>query len=183
MKVLASKIRLQYSEEGKAEIVLTTDNSFTLKQQVFEMKEIAAKGKELSVEIKQHRNHRSLDANAYMWLLLSKMANVLHTTKDELYLLMLERYGVFTHIVVKPNLVDKVKEQWRTVLELGEVEVNGKKGIQLQCYFGSSTYNTKEMSVLIDGVVGEAKEIGIETMTPKELALLKDEWGKANKAS
>jgi hypothetical protein len=85
---------------------------------------------------------------------------------------------VNTHIVVKPHMVDKVKQEWRTVRELGEVTVNGKTGMQLQCFFGSSTYNTKEMSVLIDGVVSECKELGIETMTPDELAGLKNEWGR-----
>lgn len=131
----------------------------------------------LSIEIKKYRERRSKDANAYSWVLLQKLAEKLNTTKDELYLIMLERYGVFTHIVVKPNLVDRVKNEWRTVRELGEIEVNGKKGIQLQCYFGSSTYNTKEMSVYIDGIVSECEELGIETLTPKELSLLKSEWG------
>jgi hypothetical protein len=134
--------------------------------------------KGLEVEIKPYRNKRSLDANAYMWVLLSKMAAILHTTKDELYLQMLDRYGVFTHVVVKPNVVDRVKAEWRTVRELGEVKINGQTGIQLQCYFGSSTYDTREMARLIDGVVSECKELDIETMTPAELELLKNDWGK-----
>ena len=104
------------------------------------------------------------------------MAEVLHQDKWNIYLEMLGRYGVFTHIIVKPNVVDKVKEEWRTVKELGEVCVNGTIGIQLQCYFGSSTYNTKEMSVLIDGVVSEAKEMGIETLSPAELERMKAAW-------
>lgn len=176
MKVKSHKIRLQYNESKEPEIILTTSGN--IQPDVEELKSIIAKGKELSVEIKQYSQKRSLDANAYMWLLLYKMADVLKTTKDELYLQVLERYGVFTHIVVKPNVVDKVKEEWRTVRELGEVLINGKTGVQLQCYFGSSTYNTKEMATLIDGVVNECKELNIETMTPDELKLLKCEWGK-----
>lgn len=175
MKIKANNIRLQYNELGKAEIVLTTDN---VRIDISDLKAVIDKGKELSVEIKQYRQKRSLDANAYFWVLLSKMADALGTTKDELYLIMLERYGVFTHVVVKPNVVERVKQEWRTVRELGEVTINGKTGIQLQCYFGSSTYDTKEMSVLIDGVVSECKEMGIETMTPEELTLLKQEWGR-----
>ena len=114
-----------------------------------------------------------------MWVLLSKMADVLKTTKDDLYLIMLERYGIFTHIIVKASVVEKIKQEWRTVRELGEVTVNGKTGIQLQCFFGSSAYDTKEMSVLIDGVVQECKELEIETMTPEELSILKSKWNKA----
>jgi hypothetical protein len=131
----------------------------------------------LSIRAVKHRERRSLDANAYMWVLLQKIAQVLHQDKWNIYLEMLGRYGVFTHIIVKPNVADKVKEEWRTVKELGEVNVNGTTGIQLQCYFGSSTYNTKEMSVLIDGVVSEARELGIETLPVEELQRLKEMWG------
>lgn len=130
----------------------------------------------LSIKAVKHRERRSLDANAYMWVLLQKIAEVMHQDKWNVYVEMLGRYGVFTHIIVKPNVVEKVKEEWRTVKELGEVSVNGTTGIQLQCYFGSSTYNTKEMSVLIDGVVSEAKEMGIETLPPAELERMKAAW-------
>ena len=132
---------------------------------------------DLDIELKKHREKRSLNANAYCWVLLQKLAEKLNTSKDDLYLIMLERYGQFTHLVVKPNVVDKVKEEWRTCRVLGEITVNGKKGVQLQCYFGSSTYNSKEMSTFIDGIISECKEQGIETMTPNELERLKIEWG------
>lgn len=131
----------------------------------------------LSIKAVKYRNRRSLDANAYMWVLLQKMADKLHRDKWGIYLEMLGRYGVFTHIIVKPHIVEKVKNEWRTVKELGEVCVNGTTGIQLQCYFGSSTYDTKEMSVLIDGVVSEARELGIETLPPEELERMKAQWG------
>lgn len=175
MNITANNIRLIYTEQGKAEIILSTDQS---RIDISPLKEVVAKGKALAVEVKQYRQKRSLDANAYLWVLLQKIAEAVNSSKDEVYLQMLERYGVFTHIVVKPHMVDKVRQEWRTVRELGEVTVNGKTGMQLQCFFGSSTYNTKEMSVLIDGVVSECKELGIETMTPDELAGLKNEWGR-----
>lgn len=175
----ATAIRLTFTEDNKPEISLALDLPRKQAQEaVRKAKEVLTKGKVLEVEIRQHRRRRSLDANAYLWVLLSKMADVLHTTKDELYLEMLNRYGVFTHIVVKPEIVERVKQEWRTVRVLGEVTVNGKTGVQLQCYFGSSTYNSKEMSVLIDGVISECKDLGIETMPPDELALLKSKWGK-----
>jgi hypothetical protein len=177
MKTTCNALRLQFDESGKPELVLSlTCNKHEIVPEVQELRDILAKGKLLAVEIKQHRHKRSLDANAYMWVLLSELAAALHTTKDELYLVMLERYGVFTHVVVKPNVVDRVKQEWRTVRELGEVTIKGQTGIQLQCFFGSSTYDTAEMARLIDGVVSECKELDIETMTPAELALLKQEW-------
>lgn len=136
------------------------------------------KEEKLSIEIKKYREKRSLDANAYCWVLLQKMAEILKKDKDEVYVDMICKYGVFTHYIVKPSAVERTKEVWRAVRELGEVTVNGKTGIQLQCYFGSSTYDTKEMSVLIDGIVGECKEMGIQTLTPAEIEDMKRKWFK-----
>lgn len=149
------------------------------KDSQFAVKEFVSKIKDrvYTAILKEFRERRSLDANAYMWVLLEKMAQVLRTDKDSLYLEVLSRYGVFTHIVVKPQVVGRVKEEWRTVRELGEVTINGQTGIQLQCYFGSSTYDTKEMARLIDGIVSECKELEIETMTPDQLSVIKEEWG------
>lgn len=141
-----------------------------------------ASQKKLDIEITVHREKRSLNANAALWLLLGKMAGVLNTNKDDLYLLMLERYGVYTHVIVKPAVVAKVKEQWRTVRELGEVTVNGQTGIQLQCYFGSHTYNSLEFSRLLDGVINEAKDIGIDFISREERDLMIEEWGKQDEA-
>lgn len=131
-----------------------------------------------SATIKKYRPSRSNNANAYAWVLMTRIAESIHTTKEAVYLQMLSRYGVYTHLIVKPSVVDRVKTEWRTVEEIGEVTVNGVTGIQLRCYFGSSTYDTKEMSVLIDGIVSECKEMGIETLTPIELDRLKEEWGR-----
>lgn len=131
----------------------------------------------LKIKAEKFRDKRSLDANAYMWVMLQKMADVLKTSKDELYLEMLGRYGVFTHIIAKQKAVERVKKEFRTVRELGEVTVNGTTGIQLQIYYGSSTYDTKEMSVLIDGVVNECKDLGIETLPPDEIRQIKERWG------
>lgn len=129
-------------------------------------------------KLTEYRKKRSLNANAYAWVLMEQIAQAIRSTKDEVYLSMLERYGVFTHIVVKPNVVESIKREWRTVRELGEVMVNGKEGVQLQCFFGSSSYNTKEMARLIDGIVSECKDLGIETMPPEKLSILKESWGR-----
>lgn len=131
----------------------------------------------LSVTTKLFRNKRSRDANSYSWVLMQKIAEDQHTDKWSVYLEMLGRYGVFTHIIVRPGVVDRVMSEWRMVKNLGEVAVSGQTGIQLQCYFGSSTYDTKEMSVFIEGIVSECHELGIETATPEELDRMKKEWG------
>jgi len=178
MQIKVNDVRLQYNENQQPEIILTTSGD--IRKEIAELKNILVEGKELTAEIKQYRKKRSLNANAYLWVLLSEMAAALHTTKDELYIQMLDRYGVFTFVVVKPSVVDRVKQEWRTVRELGEITVNGKTGIQLQCFFGSSTYSSKEMATLIDGVVSECEEMGIETMQKEELESIKKEWGNKN---
>jgi predicted house-cleaning noncanonical NTP pyrophosphatase (MazG superfamily) len=178
LKTLADNIRLQYDADQTPEIVLTVHGRYETMQAVADLKEILKNGKKLIVEVKQHREKRSLDANGYLWVLLQQIAEAVKSSKDEIYLQMLERYGVFTHIVVQKKVVERIKKEWRTVRDLGEITVNGKTGIQLQCYFGSSTYDTKEFSVLLDGVISEAKELGIEVIPPSDLEDMKNEWGK-----
>lgn len=135
------------------------------------------KDKLLRIAVKQYREKRSLDSNAYAWVLMQKIAEAIQSDKWSVYLMMLERYSrAFTHIIVKPDIVDRVKVEWRTVRELGEITVNGMTGIQLQCYFGSSTFDTKEMSVFIDGLVYECRQLGIETLPPEEIERMKQEW-------
>ena len=63
-------------------------------------------------------------------------------------------------------------------MKLGEVTVDGQTGVQIQAYYGSSTYNTAEMARFIDGIVSEARWLGIETMTPAEIERMKTAWGK-----
>ena len=159
-------------ETGKFNVTLTINEGFSIVN--FLQKMVREK---LNIKAVKYREKRSLDANAYMWVLLQKMADVLHQDKDTLYLEMLGKYGVFTHIIVKPHVVEKVKSEWRAVKELGEVCVNGTTGIQLQCYFGSSTYDSKEMSVLIDGIVNECKDLEIETLPDEEVERMKSLWG------
>lgn len=141
------------------------------------LKRALESGKIIEVDIDIKREKRSNNANAYLWALLGKMADVLNTNKDDLYIAMLERYGVFTHMIVKPRVVSRVKQEWRAVRELGPVTINGQQGIQLQCYFGSHIYNSKEFSVLLNGVIEEAKDLGIETKSEEEINSLIREWG------
>lgn len=133
--------------------------------------------KKLRIRAVQYREKRSLDANAYLWVLLQKLAENLKSDKWGLYLQMLKRYGQFTYIVVKPNAVEAVKKQWRECEEIGEIDVNGTTAVQMLCYYGSSTYDTKQMATLIDGVVSECEELGIETLPPAELQKIKEQWG------
>ena len=92
---------------------------------------------EVDITAKKHRKKRSLDANALLWLCLGRMAIELRADKWRVYLQMLKRYGKYTYICVKPNVVDAMKLQWRECEVIGEVDINGQKAVQMLCYFGS----------------------------------------------
>jgi hypothetical protein len=134
-------------------------------------------------EIRQQRPKRSLNANAYCWALIDKIAKVTNQPSDVVYESMLQRYSeAYTYLVVKPTAVEKVRATLKAghiyAYDVGTVKVGDKEGVQLQLYYGSSTFDSAQMARLIDGIVSEAKDLGIETATPAELARYKEEWGK-----
>ena len=131
----------------------------------------------LSIEAKKWRKKRSLDANALLWLCLGRIADALNADKWDVYLRMLKRYGKYTYICVKPGVVEAVKQQWRECEVIGEVNINGQDAVQMLCYFGSSTYDTKEFSTLLDGVISEMKEMGgVEVPTSEEMRRAIEIW-------
>jgi hypothetical protein len=136
----------------------------------------------LSIRAVKYREKRSLDANALLWLCIDRIAKSMNPPCDkwDVYLMMLKRYGKFTYICVKPNVVDAMKAQWRECEVVGEVNINGQEAVQMLCYFGSSTYNTKEFSVLLDGVISEMKEMGLETPTSEDMKRAMELWEKQN---
>lgn len=132
----------------------------------------------LSIKAVQFRKKRSLDSNGLLWHCLGEMAKALRADKWDVYLRMLKRYGKYTYICVKPNVVEAVKAQWRESEVIGEVNINGQAAVQMLCYFGSSTYDTKEFSVLLDGVISEMEEMGLEVPTSQEMQRALDQWEK-----
>ena len=132
----------------------------------------------LSIEIKKYRKKRSLDANGLLWHCIGEIANVLRADKWDIYLQMLKRYGKYTYICVKPAVVEAVKAQWRECEEIGKIDINGTEAVQMLCYFGSSTYDTKEFSVLLDGVISEMREIGLQPPPTEEMKRALETWQK-----
>lgn len=133
----------------------------------------------LSVEIKKYRNKRSLDANAYMWGLISKLEEKLNVSKDIIYKDAIRNIGVYEVIPVKNEAVDRFIEAW-TKNGLGWVCETTKSKLEgytnVLAYYGSSTYDTAEMSRLIDLIVQECKQLNIETMSQSELDSLIKSW-------
>ena len=115
------------------------------------------------------RKKRSLDANAYFWVLVGKIADKLRASKDEIYFEMLKKYGQSITVTVRAGL-DLSRAGFKYYELFKDGISAGKPFEAYRVFVGSSQYDTREMSVLIDGVVQEAKELGIETLTPLELA-------------
>ena len=136
------------------------------------------KDKELSIEIKQFRQKRSLDSNAYCWVLCTKLAEVLNTSKDEVYEEMIQKYSTFDSdedgyitVTMKKHIpVEKLGGHWRFMRDYGDFNTY----IKLK---GSSEMDTKEMSTFIDGIISECKPLGIETLPPDEIERMKSAWG------
>ena len=151
------------------------------------------KGKEvLSLEIKPYRKKRSLDANAYYWVLLTKLAKVMNTSNAEMHNLMLIHYGEPEIIEGKPvyMTVPDTEDAEKKVMQATEYHLmptsqvrQGLDGIMYRTYKllrGSSTYDTSEMARLIDGLITSCKEAGLaasEIATPDEKRLLKERYG------
>lgn len=128
-------------------------------------------GKPITLEIKQLREKRSLDSNAYFWVICTKIAEVMRCDKETVYRQMLQRYGQAETLTARADVnIENFGIKYYELLKEGEA--NGKMFKSYLVYIGSSNYDSKQMNRLIDGAVSEAKELGIETLTPEEIAQL-----------
>lgn len=123
---------------------------------------IGLAGKEVSIQIALPKEKRSLDSNAYFWLLVNKIADKLHTSKEEMYLKLLKDYGQSIVVTVKQGL-DLSQAGFKYYEVLKDGLINGKPFTAYKVFIGSSQYTKEQMSVLIEGTISECKELGIET--------------------
>lgn len=126
----------------------------------------------LTIDAVRYKEKRSLDANAYFWVLADKIAKKLKSDKWTIYLLQLSKHGVFVDMQVKREAVSTLRGKFR----YSEILDEYPEFSTVRCYFGSSSYDSQEMSDLIAGTVEDAKELGIETMTPDEIKALVAAW-------
>lgn len=157
---------------GRITLMLTVNEDAAAKNLYDDLHE----ADKLSIKIDKYREKRSLNANNYAWKLLTEIANVCRSSKDEVYLEMLKRYGQSEIISVLAHI--PIGEYVKYCEEAGESKLNGKLFKHYKVYKGSSEFDTREMSIFLDGVVSDAKELGIQTMTPDEMARLKSLWGE-----
>lgn len=126
-------------------------------------------------EIKVYHKKRSLNSNSYCWALIGKISDVLRTSKEEIYIQMLEDYGQSMLIPLEEG--KKPDGFFKYYKFIAQSQLNGKKADWYKVFKGSSNYDSKEMAILIDGIIYEAQELGIETIPPDEVEKLKRMWG------
>lgn len=160
------------------------------------VKNFIIKNPDVRIDVTKNKAKRSLDANAYMWTLCDKIAKRLSrpqrginppvvVTKEEVYKKQVHDTGIFEIVPIKNEAVEKYISHWSKrglgwIAEvIGQSKIDGYTNVIT--YFGSSVYDTSEMSRLIDGIVQEAIALGIETKTPDEIAEMMSLYAEAEK--
>lgn len=137
-------------------------------------------GSEISFEIKRKTVPRSRNANAMCWAMCDQIAKVLKITKEEVYRKCITEVGIYTPLPIREEAVEDFQRIWSShgvgwiCVVVDDSKIEGYKLVF--AYQGSSTYDVKQMSRLLDCIIQEAKELGIETMTEKERSLLLNAW-------
>lgn len=142
----------------------------------------------LDITAKKHKKKRSLDANAYFHVLVGKIADELRLSKTRCKNVLIARYGQQellddgTPVVMKTNIgVDKMLEQeFLHCFPCGCKEENGAEVVFYKVFRGSHTLDSKEFSILLEGTIQEAKDLGIETLPPEQLQQIISEWKGKN---
>lgn len=164
--------RVAFLLDGRAEITFTTQKSVV---RDFE----GLQDKPLSVTVKEFRKKRSLSQNSYLWVLLDELAKKVDRSKEDIYKDFVKDYGVWEVLPIRNDAVERFITNWRKnglgwfVEDMGESKLNGYT--KVMAYYGSSTYNSKEMTRLIDAVIFECKAQGIQTMPLSDIMLLQND--------
>lgn len=145
--------------------------------------EARLKPEDYELTCKKKSKKRSLDANGYYWVLLQKLARVLRTSDEELHRIMLNDYGAFRMTedgeIVRFTLrkgIDPINVcKYSKILATGQIK--GVDAVQYGVLKGSSEMTSTEFAALLDGLISECKEMGIETLSPEELEQIR---GQAN---
>nr|DAU66728.1 MAG TPA: NinB protein [Caudoviricetes sp.] len=178
---------LKFLENGKIELnFIAEDNMQKVLKGIDKIKIYNLNSpKILELKLSKKYKKRSLDANAYAWVLISKLSQKLGVPKYEIYKNYIKDIGCFEPLPIKSDKIDAFKKIWESkgigwILEI--IDDSKLKGYKLcHAYYGSSVYDSLQMSRLIDLIVEDCKDQGIETMTPDELAELKSLWGTFSK--
>ena len=176
IKVTDPQVVHQYRAGARISFAIPADQLTAAKLLADELKE-----GEISLECKKWRQKRSYDANAYLWVLIDKIAQKTRQKPADVYRHAIKDIaGNSTIVCVQNKAKEILMQQWQAkglgwqVDDMGESKLEGCSVLRL--YYGSSVYDTQQMSALLDSVIDDAKELGIETLTPYELEGMVSQW-------
>ncbi len=172
--VKSGKITRQFSGDYEVTLIVSKDQESNMEP----LNELLNDEKMKECKIDHKKKKRSLNANSYAWVLITEIANKLRASKDEVYLQMLKRYSQSSVVSIVDEAVPVFMKSVKYAEEFGKGTINGKDFTHIKVYMGSSEMDTKEMAILIDGIVSEATDLKIPTMTPGELERIKEQWGR-----
>jgi hypothetical protein len=139
------------------------------------------KPKVYDLTVREHRKKRSLDANAYAWVLIGKLADVMRIPPTLVYTNTIQNIGGNYEVIpIREEAVDKFKEVWTKqglgwpCVDMGPSKIQGYRN--LRAYYGSSTYDTRQMSMLIDSLIQDCKALDIETLSEEKLSAMMEGW-------
>lgn len=163
---------------AQTEILIPIDNKDRREVQNWLKSVDAREGEEVIIEVKRKRKKRSLNANAYFWQLVNKVAIATNSTDQDVYRDLVHNFGVSTTLMVRPEAQESFIRIWTEGKDSSGWFCEDLGHGVIKAYSGTSTYNTQQMSRMIDGLVEECKELNIETLSEDELAHMKALWGK-----
>lgn len=188
MYELTGKIKEVYADFQKGKAVLNL--SINEKQSALNCYDELHLEEKVSITIDKYREKRSLNANNYLWLLCTKIAEErskegVKVTKEDVYREEIKESGIWQDDEIEPEKVkwrcaawEKLGTGWIT--ERVDFTADGNKEI-IRFYYGSSQYNTKQLSRVIDNLVQDCKALGIETKTPSQIAEMLSLWEQERK--
>lgn len=138
----------------------------------------------LNIELKKYREKRSINANNYFWKLLQELCDLADIETIEEYKRRVKQLGIFKRLKIMAQDVKTVEKIWTDrgiawFCEIADTEYIGDTEFKIiNAYYGSSSFNTKQMSRLINDLVQDCQAYGIETKSPAEIKSLLESWNK-----
>lgn len=133
------------------------------------------------LEIKQHREKRSLDANACYWAAVGRLSQAIGETPETIYLRHIKDIGNFETLCMQTKAVPEFTRRWTSnhlgrMVETRESKLDGCTTVL--AYYGSSDFDKAQMSRLIENCIQDCKAVGVEYISEREASLLLEEWGR-----
>lgn len=172
-----NSISFKALESGETEVSFVVDK-LTYSEKNHVRAALEGAGEALSLVLSKFRQKRSLNANNYAWVLLQKLAEERGQTKEEVYREFIKQYGIFRPVTVNKEAAETLEYIWQKNGLGWVVEETGRtdESVDLLMYYGSSTYSTRQMARLLDAIVNDCKQCGIETLPPEQIEEMKRAW-------